>query len=78
MIHNAHIEDSMRSTWKSLDDQLTIDIKKIPNDYTADDVARLQQRFRNVPTEDDELEEYNDMTLTIRRKRMRSQASHRH
>eukprot|EP00971_Amphidinium_carterae_P207651 4120392-Amphidinium_carterae.1 len=47
----------------------TTDVKNIQNAYTADDVARLQQRFSNIPTEDDELGKYNDMRLAIRRRK---------
>eukprot|EP00971_Amphidinium_carterae_P194759 3864710-Amphidinium_carterae.1 len=74
-IHNGHIHDHMNESERSIE---TIDIKNILEDYTADDVTRLRIRFPTTPAKDEEeYEEYNDMTVTIRRKK-KTQTCHKH
>eukprot|EP00971_Amphidinium_carterae_P011437 225181-Amphidinium_carterae.2 len=50
----------------------TIETKNIQDASTADDDTRLRQRFPNILTEDEQEhnDAYNNMTLTIRRKRV--------
>eukprot|EP00971_Amphidinium_carterae_P173579 3441105-Amphidinium_carterae.2 len=50
-IHSVHTQH----TWMNLQDPLR----------QSTSTTRLHQRFPTLPTEDDEMEEYNDLSLTI-------------
>eukprot|EP00971_Amphidinium_carterae_P335925 6472018-Amphidinium_carterae.2 len=67
-IHNVHIEDYMDQSTKSIE---AIDIRNIQEAYVTEDVPYRDKRFPIEPTEDeaDEFEKYNDLTMTIRKKR---------
>eukprot|EP00971_Amphidinium_carterae_P033958 668472-Amphidinium_carterae.1 len=68
-IHNVHIEDYMdQSANKSID---VIDLRNIQDAYVTEDVHYRDNKFYDEPTEEqaDEYEEYNDLNITIRKKR---------
>eukprot|EP00971_Amphidinium_carterae_P228282 4528161-Amphidinium_carterae.1 len=66
-IHNVYFEDYMEKCTKSIE---TANISDIHDEYIADDVTKLNNKFPAVPADDtDEYEEYNEMTLNIRKKR---------
>eukprot|EP00971_Amphidinium_carterae_P159498 3161818-Amphidinium_carterae.1 len=67
-IHNVHIEDYMDESAKSIE---ATDIRNIKEVYVTEDVQYRDNKFPSQPTEDeaDEFEEYNDLTMTIRKKR---------
>eukprot|EP00971_Amphidinium_carterae_P156894 3110278-Amphidinium_carterae.1 len=65
-IHNIHIEDYMDKSSRSVE---TINIANIQDGYTRE-VNRLHLRLPCIPAEDEEEhDEYNEMTLNIRGKR---------
>eukprot|EP00971_Amphidinium_carterae_P222845 4422362-Amphidinium_carterae.1 len=67
MIHNAHIEDYMDESSRSVE---TVNIANIQDDYTTKGVNRLRQQFPTIPTKNEEYyDEYNEMTLKFRKKK---------
>eukprot|EP00971_Amphidinium_carterae_P076152 1504072-Amphidinium_carterae.3 len=72
-IHNVHIENHMDEFSKSVE---TVNIAHIQDDCTTENVNRLRQRFRTIPAEnEEEYDEYNEMTMNFRKKNMTLQIS---
>eukprot|EP00971_Amphidinium_carterae_P339970 6478075-Amphidinium_carterae.2 len=66
-IHTVHIEDYLDESSSSVE---TINIANVQDDYTIEDVNRLRQRFPTIPAENEEdYDEYNEMTLNNRKNR---------
>eukprot|EP00971_Amphidinium_carterae_P294218 5841918-Amphidinium_carterae.1 len=67
-IRNVHIEDYMDESAKSVE---AIDIYNVQEAYVEEDTQYRDNKYPIQPTEDEanEFEDYNEITMSIRKKR---------